>query len=394
MPIDVSVTTVASNICLVYNSKEVDLNDVIDLRRYTNLQKLLRITSYVLRFISNIKLKIAKSRINLSELSMEELDEAKKLRIISEQKAITSDKKLMKSLTYSLGIFNDVDGVFKLKGRLQESDLDNLAKYPIFLCRKSYFTELIILDCHRKMKHLKVKDTLNELRSNYWVPQGRRTVKKVIRPCNTCQKQESKPFERLPAALLPDFRSKVDFPFTSTGVDYLGPLLVKNIFKPDKEMFKVHVVLYTCATSRAVHLDLVPDPTCLAFVRSLKRFIGRRGISKLYISDNAGCFIGPELNTFLQQIHADWKFILQASPWWGGFWERLVQSVKRCLRKTLGKSKLNYEELYTVIVEIESVLNSRPLCYIYDDEIDDVITPSHLMHGRRILQSHVQIWYY
>ena len=140
-----------------------------------------------------------------------------------------------------------------------------------YLSKKSYFTDLIIRDCHEKVKHLKVKDTLNELRSTYWVPQGRRTVNRVIRPCTTCNKHESKPFKTLPAAPLPDFRAKVDFPFTSTGIDYLGPLLIKNIYNPEKEMYKVHVVLYTCATSRAVHLDLVPDTTCLTFVRSLKR---------------------------------------------------------------------------------------------------------------------------
>ena len=97
--------------------------------------------------------------------------------------------------------------------------------------------------------------------------------------------------------------------------------------------------------------------------------------------------MGPELKTFLRQINAKWKFILQASPWWGGFWERLIQSTKRCLRKTLGKSRLYYEELLPVIIEIEAVLNSRPLCYLYDQEIDEVITPSHLMFGRRIIST-------
>lgn len=107
----------------------------------------------------------------------------------------------------------------------------------------------------------------------------------------------------------------------------------------------------------------------------------------MYISDNATCFTGPELTNFVSQIGSIWQFILPASPWWGGFWERLVKTVKRCLRKILGKSKLNYEELLTVIVEIEGVLNSRPLCYVYDDPSDEIITPSHLMIGRRILSS-------
>ena len=63
----------------------------------------------------------------------------------------------------------------------------------------------------------------------------------------------------------------------------------------------------------------------------------------------------------------------------------MVQVVKRSLRKLLSKSKLTYEELLTVICEIESVVNSRPLCYVYDDSIEEVITPSHLLLDRRIL---------
>ena len=154
-------------------------------------------------------------------------------------------------------------------------------------------------------------------------------------------------------------------------------------------MNKVHVALFTCASSRAVHLDLVPDTSCVAFVRCLKRFIARFGISKLFLSDNATCFIGPELTSFVQQTDTEWKFILEASPWWGGFWERMVQSTKRCLRKSLGKAALNFEELLTVIMETECILNSRPLCYIYDELIDDVITPSHLLFGRRLLTSYL-----
>ena len=112
-------------------------------------------------------------------------------------------------------------------------------------------------------------------------------------------------------------------------------------------------------------------------MRCLKRFLTRYGVSKLFISDNATCFTGPELTNFVQQINSEWTFILEASPWWGGFWERMVKSAKRCLRKTLGKALLDFEELLTVIVEIESTLNSRPICYIYDDTIDEVLTPSH-----------------
>ena len=104
----------------------------------------------------------------------------------------------------------------------------------------------------------------------------------------------------------------------------------------------------------------------------------------LSISYNVKCFTGRELKDYLSMLSTSWRYILEASSWWRGFWERIVEVVKRCLRKILSKSKLTYEELLTVICEIESVVNSRPLCYVYDDSIEETITPSHLLLGRRV----------
>lgn len=70
----------------------------------------------------------------------------------------------------------------------------------------------------------------------------------------------------------------------------------------------------------------------------------------------------------------------------GAIWERLVQITKRCLRKVLGRSTVSYEELQTILADVDVVMNSRPLCYSYEDSTEEVITPSHLMYGRRILR--------
>ena len=99
---------------------------------------------------------------------------------------------------------------------------------------------------------------------------------------------------------------------------------------------------------------------------------------------NAKCFTGRELKDHLSTLSTSWRYIL-VSRWWGGFWERIVQVVKRSIRNFLSKSKLTYEELLTVICEIESVVNSRPLYCVYDDNIEEVITPPHLLLGRRVL---------
>ena len=136
--------------------------------------------------------------------------------------------------------------------------------------------------------------------------------------------------------------------------------MVRPIFDNDsQEMYNVHIVLYTCAVTRAVHLDIVPDLSASAFLRSLKRFIGRRGVPNLMISDNATCFKNEEvkLSEELLVLGVKWKFIAEASPWWGGFWERLVKSVKISLLKVLFRSSVNYEELETVLCEIEGIMN-------------------------------------
>ena len=85
------------------------------------------------------------------------------------------------------------------------------------------------------------------------------------------------------------------------------------------------------------------------------------------------------------QKKIDWDFIQAKSPWWGGFYERLIQVVKRVLRKLLRNVRLSYEELLTVLTESECTINSCPLTHMTSDEFDGVpLTPSHLLYGRRI----------
>ena len=83
-------------------------------------------------------------------------------------------------------------------------------------------------------------------------------------------------------------------------------------------------------------------------------------------------FTERELKDYLSMLSTSWRYILELFPWWGGFSERMVQVVKRSPRKFLLKSKLAYEGLLTIINEIESVVNSRPLYYVYDDSVEEV----------------------
>ena len=124
---------------------------------------------------------------------------------------------------------------------------------------------------------------------------------------------------KLPAAPLPDFRAQCCDPFTFCGTDYLGPIFAYPTPSSKADALqKVHVVLFTCANTRAIHLDIVPDISCEAFINCLRRFFSRRGIPKLVISDNAKCFTGAQSKKFIESHDIEWRYIMEVSPWWGG----------------------------------------------------------------------------
>ena len=254
------------------------------------------------------------------------------------------------------------------------------------------FTRLIIEACHRKVYHCGVRSTLAELRSQFWVPKGRQMVKRILSECFTCKRLIGKSYRAPATAALPEFRVTRAPPFSKVGVDFAGPLYAKN---GPGDMKKVYIALFSCCVTRAVHLELVDEMSAEAFKRCLRKFTARRGMPSLIVSDNAKTFQAtekdlnklfyhPEIKSYFNNAKIEWKFNLERAPWWGGFFERMVGSVKQCLRKTLGKARLKQDELATVLVEVECTLNSRPLMYEYDEVGEEVLTPSHLIFGKRI----------
>ena len=145
----------------------------------------------------------------------------------------------------------------------------------MLLPRSHYFAKLVILKCHDQVMHSGVPETLVQLRSRYGIVKGRLMVKSIINKCVLCKKLEGRPYGTSPASQLPGFRLSDEFAFTSIGVDFAGPVYVKDIYHKNADMNKAYIMLYTCASSCAVHLDLIPRLTTEAFVRSFKRFIAR-----------------------------------------------------------------------------------------------------------------------
>ena len=249
-------------------------------------------------------------------------------------------------------------------------------------------------DCHRKVNHGGLRETLAELRSQYWITKGRQFVKKTLHRCVTCKRLEGIPFKSPRHADLPETRVTDHAAFTHVGIDFAGPLSVKTDGAAG-EMKKTYIYLYTCAISRALHLELTPDLSTAAFLRCLRRYIARRGTPTSITSDNARTFKGA--NRDLERLLKDkkvqdfaankaikWKFILEKATCWGGYYERMVKLVQRSLRKVLGNAKLTYEDLLTVVTEVEGALNSRPITYVYTDATEEPLNPSYLIIGRRV----------
>ena len=141
---------------------------------------------------------------------------------------------------------------------------------------------------------------------------------------------------------------------------------------------------------------MVPDLNAVTFIRSFKRFTARRGIPTKVVSDNGktfkaaskiiqGEFDDPDVERQFTEFRVEWAFNLEKAPWWGGVFERMIKSAKRCLKKAIGRANLTYDELLTLLTEIEAVLNSRPLSYVSMDDLEEPLTPSHLLLGYRVL---------
>lgn len=367
------------------------ISNVIEINAFSRLGRLLRVTAWVKRFPFNLQCIRNDTEKREGMLCGSEIAEAERIWIKSSQDELKSNRNY-EDLATKLKLM-DHGGLLRCKGRLENSDLEPESQQPIIIPRDHKLTKLMIEECHRRTQHSGIRATLGELRSRFWVPKGRQAVKKVLKECVTCKKAQGKPFKSPPVAALPDFRVRESTPFSKVGIDFAGPLFVKS---QTGEMAKCYLALFTCCVTRAVHLDLVADLTATTFVRCLRKFVARRGVPSLIISDNAKTFKASakvikrlydneEVRAHLESNRIDWKFILERAPWWGGFYERMVGTAKRCLRKVLGNAKLNADELLTVLTEVEATLNSRPLTYEYDEVGAEMLTPSHLIYGRRLL---------
>ena len=363
---------------LLVNVNVVDQpQSVIDITKFSELNKLFRVCGLVFKAITII----TKSKFKCSS---EDPFQAGKLYLIKQMQETVFFKELsylrnpssigtVPVLVNNLDLFLDDKGVIRSKGRIGKTQVFNFEVInPVLLAKDHHLTSLIIEFYHKRCKHLGIQTTLNAVRSNgFWVPRMRQTIKKVLNLCTTCKKFNNLALRYPKMTNLPKHRVNFVKPYLHTGIDFTGHLWVKN---ESNENEKMYLLIFTCLNVRAVHIELVPDMTTHSFVLAFLRFVNLYGVPSYLYSDNARSFISGcqtleralicnEYKEHFQNYNIEHIKIPLYSAWVGATWERLIRTIKSCLYKTVGRARISYFELLTVVSDIQAAINSRPLTY-------------------------------
>ena len=203
------------------------------------------------------------------------------------------------------------NGILKFGARLQYAHLPDNQKHPIVLPKNLHVTRLIIREEHLRKMHAGTQTTLYGIREKYWPISGRNLTRHIIRQCVTCFRAKPRGVEYI-MGNLPEHRLQSNRPFLNVCVDYCGPFFIKEKRHRNCNKIKTYVAIFTCFSTKAVHLELAGDLSTEAFLGCSKRFFSRRGKSQTIYSDNATNFLGArnelkELYDSIKIVQTDLK---------------------------------------------------------------------------------------
>ncbi|XP_052567192.1 uncharacterized protein LOC128093655 [Culex pipiens pallens] len=294
------------------------------------------------------------------------------------------------------------DGLIRVGGRLSNAAVPDEVKHPIVLLAKHPLSILLAKSYHVDLLHAGPQLMLATIRQKFWIIGGRNLVRQTYHLCKECF-QNKPTLVKQSIADLPTSRVTPTRPFAVSGVDYCGPFYIKSPIR-NRAPTKAYVAIFVCFATRAVHIELVSDLSTQAFLSALRRFVARRGRPKEIHSDNGTAFKGAsnELRKVYSMLKTDqesrksildysaaneitWHFIPPRAPHFGGLWEAAVKSAKHHLLREIGNTNVSYEDMSTLLTQIEMCLNSRPLVPIPSDPSDlEVLTPGHFLVGTNL----------
>ena len=373
---------------------------VIVWARFSSYTKLIRIVAYVLRLSPRFRhFRTFSSKIE----DPAELDNAeKRLLYLSQMEsfpddisAVTSNKSVKsgKLRLPSYSPFLGSDNLLRSQSRLRRlADVSYDLKHPVLLDGKHPLISLMLVHLHRRYHHLGLDYVRAQVAQKFIILKIRAVLRTVRYRCTLCRKRDVEVVNPIMADLPKERLGYQEPPFSNCGVDYFGPFYVTIRRSSEKRW----MFLFTCLTTRAVHLEVVSSMDTSACVSGIERFLARRGAPRVIWSDNGTNFVGAEKelleatlrwNTdapaalIVKGIH--WKFNPPGAPHHGGSWEIMVRSCKRVFYSILGNRRLTDETLCTTFCLVEQALNNRPLTPVSDDPNElEALTPNHFLLGR------------
>ena len=362
-------------------------NSLVDLDNFNSLVKLLRTLCVCkVAFKKDLKTIFGREEMALALYAVVKADQM--VHFEAEFKALLNGESINpKNSIAPLYPFMD-NGIIRVGDRLAHGySMTDDQRFPLLVTHRSKLATLAINDAHKRTLHGGPRATVAEMTRQIWVTQSMKKASACIKKCVTCFRFNSGPTQQLMGDLP---LSRIEVPeraFSCVGLDFAGPLTFKN----GTECVKGYVAVFICFASKAVHLEAVSSLTSDAMVAALRRFIAKRGIPvKLspsqIVSDNATNFVGArrDLNELERVVKAgaqsyhsiEGLFIPPRSPNFGGLWEAAVKSMKHHMRRVMGNSILTYEEMRTILCQIEQVLNGSTN--------NPENTPSMLVNGSRL----------
>ena len=298
---------------------------------------------------------------------------------------------------YKLNPLLDEDGVLVVGGRLAQANLAIREKHPTILPKQHHVSTLVVQHCHKKVHHQGRNITAGALRAEgYWIVGSKRLIDAILNKCVTCRKLRGKRLQQQMADLPPE-RIEPSAPFTHVGLDVFGPWeVITRRTRGGSACSKRWAVLFTCMSTRAVHIEVIEEMTASSFINALRRFMALRGPVKCLYSDCGTNFIGAHnvlnaalkemdktlVNRYLTDNGLAWKFNVPRASHMGGVWERMIGVCRRILDAVLRETKvpLTHELLTTFLAEVCAIVNSRPLVPVSTDpEAPEILTPATIL---------------
>ncbi|XP_071948973.1 uncharacterized protein [Antedon mediterranea] len=231
---------------------------------------------------------------------------------------------------------------------------------------------------------------LSVLREKYWVIGANALARKITNRCVQCRKYRGKTMEQMMANLPADRVTSGQAAFTRVGMDFFGPIEVKQ----RRSTVKKYGVVFVCLSSKAIHIEIASSLDTNACINAIRRFTARRGPVKQIRSDNGTNLVGAcremskEIKAWNQariyetllQKDIDWVFNPPTGSHHGGIWERQIRTIRQIIYALVQSQTLTDDTLHTFICEVENIVNNRPITSNQED-VNDLkpLTPNQLI---------------